>query len=385
MKTTSFNGGEMRRGLFAASVLVAASIAGLPVQAQTADSVNAELRQHEFDLAHEGMRFLLREAQRNDFFLLGELHGENEIPALIRELWPEMWKTGYRHIAIEASPWAADQLERGGSEIAGLWTQREADFVNSLSPSRATVLWGTDIEEEQPQRLIARLASANPANAQLRDMVAITAGGYRRETAPQLLALARSAVPVRDLAIGGVSLYDNIVHTFEVESDRLHADTRLSASESREQVMKSLFVARDTVGGPRGATANSKVMFRFGRNHLGRGYDRRGVSTLGNFVAEFAISRGLRAFNVGAFAAGGTYWWGGAQQEADERSDDPAFAMLASMSRYQASLFDLRPVRQMLHRMTDAERTPALTSLMYWADSYDAIICYRTVSPLRIK
>jgi len=76
------------------------------------------------------------EASKNDFFLLGEVHGDNEIPKLLTTLWPVMWKEGYRHIAAELSPWAAHQLEfvpvGKGSDIMGLWTKRELSDVRTL-------------------------------------------------------------------------------------------------------------------------------------------------------------------------------------------------------------------------------------------------------------
>ena len=50
---------------------------------------------------------LLAEARRVSFFALGELHGENEIPDLLRALWPSLWNNGYHHVAAELSPWAA--------------------------------------------------------------------------------------------------------------------------------------------------------------------------------------------------------------------------------------------------------------------------------------
>jgi hypothetical protein len=43
----------------------------------------------------------------------------------------------------------------------------------------------------------------------------------------------------------------------------------------------------------------------FGQNHLHRGIDRRGVSTLGNFIAELAVAEGVESFHVVLFAAGG--------------------------------------------------------------------------------
>jgi hypothetical protein len=85
--------------------------------------------------------------------LQGELHGENEIPALLRDLWPAMWQGGYRHIAAELSPWAANQLEFVPADrqpkLLTLWSKGEAQFVHSQGGSRP-VLWGCDMDEEQP-------------------------------------------------------------------------------------------------------------------------------------------------------------------------------------------------------------------------------------------
>ena len=49
----------------------------------------------------------------------------------------------------------------------------------------------------------------------------------------------------------------------------------------RETVMKEFFLAHY-----RAAGGKTKVMTVFGQNHLHRGIDRPGVSTLGNFIAE---------------------------------------------------------------------------------------------------
>ena len=121
-------------------------------------------------------------------------------------------------------------------------------------------------------------------------------------------------------------------------------------------------------------------MVVFGQNHLHRGYDERGVSTLGNFIAELAVAEGVQSFNVALFAAGGKVNLGGLR-DADQRTDEPAFEVLASVARYPASVFDLRPVRQALHQIPTAKLSPRDANLLYWADSYDAIVCYREVTP----
>ena len=65
------------------------------------DPIAAQLQKQQYDLSTNGKAFLLKEARQASFFLLGELHGENEIPALLRDLWPPMWRDGYRYIAGE--------------------------------------------------------------------------------------------------------------------------------------------------------------------------------------------------------------------------------------------------------------------------------------------
>jgi len=97
------------------SVMVAAGVA--LVSGQVAEPVAVSLQQHQYDLSTDGRAFLLTEAANASFFMLGELHGENEIPALFRSIWPAMWEGGYRRVAAEISPWAANQLEFGGDTV----------------------------------------------------------------------------------------------------------------------------------------------------------------------------------------------------------------------------------------------------------------------------
>jgi len=359
--------------VFAAIAFGAASISG-----QVVETVSVPVQQHQYDLSTDGRAFLLKEAANASFFMLGELHGENEIPSLIRALWPSMWQGGYRHIAAEISPWAANRLEfgSGGVPIFGLWTQSEATFVTSLKSDRAAVLWGCDIEEAQPHLLIRDLAAANPRNEHFNAALEVVKDGYQRRMAPALLQHVEAAASAKDVLIGGISLRNSLVRTLEVEADRL-SGSALQASTRREVVSKDLFYQRWLKAG------KTKVFLRFGRNHLHRGFDRRGVSTLGNFVAELGAAEHKPVFNVAAFAGGGTIRMAGPPQSFDERGDDPAFAYLASVARYPVTIFDLRPVRQPLHRVPESKRSATEVSLIYWADSYDAIIFYREVTPLK--
>jgi hypothetical protein len=173
------------------------------------------------------------------------------------------------------------------------------------------------------------------------------------------------------------------LRTLEIEKLRLGEETKLAAQNERERLMKEQFVQHYRRTSTPGN--ESKVLFRFGRNHLHRGYDARGVSTLGNFITEFAVARGKKAFNLGAFGAGGqaAFPASGKMWNADERQDEPAFDFLAQHANYPATVFDLRPLRSLLHRIAPEKRSALDANLIYWADSYDALICYKTVTPLR--
>jgi hypothetical protein len=344
------------------------------------DSVRVLLAAHAVPLNDGGKTVLLSEAREHDFFLLGELHGETNIPNLLRTLWPELWHAGYHHVAAELSPWAAENLQKpslpNNLPIVGLWTRDEALILRQFATPNQNVLWGCDIEEGQPEQLIREMARLNPANATLQQMSRMTEGGYKRNQAAELLKLAETAEPARDAAFNGISLWRSLRDTLIVERLRSKSESRLPASDTRELVMKHLFLTHYR------QEPHGKVFFRFGRNHLHRGYDARGVSTLGNFAAEFAVSENKTVFNVGAFAAGGKEHLAGKTFDADERQDEPTFALLADLSHANDTLFDLRPLRAVLHSLPPDNRSSLEANLVYWADSYDFLLCYPVVSPL---
>src|SRR5580700_5349457 len=129
----------------------------LVAQLTTEDSLRHELTKHAEPLDGSGEALLLKEAQANQYFLLGELHGEVEIPGLLSDLWPSLWQDRYRHVAAEVSPWAATHLQQSVADdptpVVGLWTRAQASVVEQFASPGQSVLWGCDIEEEQPDQL----------------------------------------------------------------------------------------------------------------------------------------------------------------------------------------------------------------------------------------
>jgi len=369
----------MRSVLLLCVVQLYVTASDLVAQGTTDQAIRKELLQHAGILNTSGKEVLLKEAAKHQYFLLGELHGENEIPHLLSDLWPVLWRIGYRHVAAEVSPWAATHLQRSAAEdatpVPGLWTRRQtAELLRFAAPGQS-VLWGCDIEEEQPDQLIKQMAELNPADAHLGGMLELISGGYSRKHAPELARLAETEHPAHDLLVGGESLWKNTLDTLHVEA--LRSDhQRYLASDERERVMKNLLL-RHLDEEPQG-----KVLLRFGRNHLHRGIDARGISTLGNFVSELALAKGKSVVNIGTFAAGGEEHLAGKTFSADERQDEPTFALLATFAQTVPVLFALRDLRPILHAIPSDKLTPLQRNLTYWADSYDFLLCYPNVSPL---
>ncbi len=101
-------------------------------------------------------------------------------------------------------------------------------------------------------------------------------------------------------------------------------------------------------------------------------------------MARGPMTLGGSVFNVGAFAAGGEEHLAGKTFDADERKDELTFALLADIAGSDATLFDLRPLRAMLHSIASRRRIALEVNLIYWVDAYDFLICYPAVSPLTV-
>lgn len=368
--------------VFAISIIIQLFL----LSAANSQAVTEELLQkYQYDLATEGQEFLLNESQHASFFLLGELHGAQEIPQLLYLLWPKMNAHGYGHIVAEISPWSAAKLEFGVApdtlKREALWTNKEARLLKKSNSSiEDPTLWGCDMEEVSIDLLIDALAKENPNDDKLNELVAHLRQGYDRKLAPAFLEKLKDYRPSSDIKVNGISLYSNIISSLKVDSARAFPAARLKAQISRENIMKAYFFTRYR---DMPMQHSGKLLFRFGRNHLHRGFDLRGISTLGNFVSELAFAEGLKCFNVAAFAAGGHYSLRDQLFEADERSEDIAFQFLWEHAKHDRTIFDLRPLRDHLHTIRSNSRSELQNRLLYWADSYDAIICYKRVTPLK--
>jgi len=141
--------------------------------------------------------------------------------------------------------------------------------------------------------LVVELAKLNPHDSSLHRMVELTKDGYSRKKVPERLKLIKESSGQADEILNDISLQQSLLATLQTEKNRLGADTKMIAQNEREQLMKKQFLEHFDRASRPGTAA--KVLLRFARNHLHRGYDARGISTLGNFVVELALMRGKNA------------------------------------------------------------------------------------------
>jgi hypothetical protein len=158
------------------------------------------LKKNQYDLSNSGMEFLLNEARKNSFFLIGELHGDKQIPQLLFSLWPEMNSFGYNHIAAELSPWAAGKLESGTGadtlKTGSLWSKAEARFVHAKNASAIyPTIWGCDMQETGLELLIKDLGQADPQDTIIARLSEKVKNGYSRKMVPGLLDIIKNFKP----------------------------------------------------------------------------------------------------------------------------------------------------------------------------------------------
>lgn len=270
--------------------------------------------------------FMLAEGAAAQFFLLGEEHGVEQIPALSRDLMLALKPAGYEHLAIEISPPVARELDRAA--VAGLdgirrfnadyppgpafyFMKPEAEFlaaVRQAFPASRQLLWGLDYEVIQDRRLIARLQARAPASAQaavqaLADASARLWAQYAETRNPRfifsfagdpaLVAAVRNAWPRPDAASD--EILDVLQATLEANALWV-AGKDWESNDRRTRLMRASFARYWRAERAQGRTP--KVFFKFGASHMSRGRDMSEVYDLGDIAAEAAALEGKSSFHL---------------------------------------------------------------------------------------
>jgi hypothetical protein len=358
--------------------------------------------------AGPGWDWLVRQARKARFTLIGEEHGVAETAQFSAAMFGALRGAGYSRMAIELSPMIAEDIEKAArrnglqgilnffatpTTWSPMYLREEAQFLASVingAPKGERVLWGLDREIFSDRYLISRLESRVPPRAKesfARLKVASTTAWERNQKEPgppflftqdpALVSAVRAAWPNPD------SESDMILRTLE-ESLAINAVARTGtawdSSERRAQWMRGNLAARLREERP----GSPKVMMKFGYNHMIRGANYVNIFDVGAMTDEVAALSGDRAFHILILPGPGSHQavLGPARSFVSVSSDDfdefragdqRLTRVLSNPNATGHEVIDFRPLRTLAMRGLESWNSDVVRTI----HGYDAAVIWK--------
>jgi hypothetical protein len=346
------------------------------------------------EISVEGAEFLLDEAERAKFFLVGESHGNQQTPGLVQNLLADLKPRGYSTFAMEIGPASAGILSRSidaGGLNAAMQLCRETPmsiaFLNWTEEIDLAVdareqgyrIWGLDQEFiASPRLLLSRL-------------VELAEGAESRELAEEWLQ--RATVGFAEFAKTGDQSTGFMVRVQPADFDALDAAFAQESEEARwilRELRASAVVYRHYQEGRffmnnvdriklmkrhlhkelQDLGEQEKVLFKFGAAHMYRGYSPYNQLDLGNAAAEMAFAGGSDSFHLMVFAQRSI----GADDSGREFVEgSPHFKPFYEVAGEDIAVYDLRPLRRLLASDRARKDQAALHQLVF---GFDALLLF---------
>jgi hypothetical protein len=328
--------------------------------------------------------------QQSRFVLLGEDHMTREIPQFAAALCDTMHPDAY---AVEAGPYATrfvnSLLSNPGripimtardraypDNMAFLDIREENDLAAHCAASSHNphfALWGLDQEFLGSAGTLLQSMAATHPGPQSRAAIAVaqakeqTAAALATSTGDyaKLFLLASTNTDIQSLQSGvdadGTTATRDLLHEFTLSRTiyRTFAQSGPDSNLLRSQLLKRHFLAdylpfKKQIPSPR-------ILFKFGDNHTGKGFDQSHQLNIGDFIAELAAGEQAQSLHLIVFGARGMHYdiagYGKPLgQQPFVMSDDPDYKWLAlavsnlipadpAAPGTQLTLFDLRQLR----------------------------------------
>jgi hypothetical protein len=356
--------------------------------------------------AGPGWDWLVGEAKNARFTLIGEEHGVAETAQLAAALFTALRASGYSRFAIELSPPIAQDIEaaarRNGVQgiedflkTPNLFTfynlheeaRLLADVVQS-SPKNERVLWGFDREIFNDRYLISKLEpkvppGARAAFARVKEASTNAWAQNARTGNPDdmfilaadsgLVSALRAAWPKPDAES------DAVLRSLEA-SLAVETQERTGGAwpymERRARLGRDNFAAlvrRDS----------SKILMKFGYNHMIRGLNYFNGFDIGSMADEVAALTGDRAFHIlvlpgpGSRQAvlGGAGFGSVSSDSVDElrAGDQRLMRVLSNANATGHEVIDLRPLRRLAMRGLESWNADVVRTI----HGYDAVVIWK--------
>jgi len=377
-------------------------------------SLEEALREHSYPLRTRngslhgsGGRWLREQAKAATLITLGEMHGTQEIPAIMGALLEDLQTTGeVDHLALEVSPWTADLMtdslraldstyttfiERRPASIPFYALQPERDLIRNFVRNSASErpLWGLDqIFAFATELAMDRLAKRAPTAEARRALAATRTAGRSDSTTDPALRHIPSSMPFPLMryprtAFDSLGSYFEGVDEAQRILDELATSTEIyrinDTKNYRSNQLRARYLRRNLQREFHRSDAKRddapQVVIKVGGRHAYKGLTPNNVLDVGNLAVALAEQSGGTALNVAVFCgpnstardfpAGTVDCW-------QERQ-----APFAKVLDDEPMLFNLTAIHPLLHE-GPLDPPPALERML-WA--FDVVVLVPNAQP----
>src|SRR5580692_3367751 len=287
-----------------------------------------------------GMPVLQSALASAQFVLIGEDHGISQIPQFTGAVCDLIGPEGFRTMAVETGPLAANELQRwiaadsSRSSLIGFETkfpetiafynfQEEYDLLSHCARAAQGGkfrLWGLDQElMGSPGLVLTRILETHPgkqAAAETRRLLQknddVHAAAVKSGSPGDIFMMTATDDELNKLkdllrAEGNATsqaLLDALIKSRDIYQKNMNG-SGYESNRERALLMKSNFVS-DYKQATQADGAPPKVLFKFGAWHMYKGINPLRNNDMGNFVTEFADSQGTTSLHIAILGVKGS-------------------------------------------------------------------------------
>ncbi|SHF33344.1 hypothetical protein [Pedobacter caeni] len=380
-------------------------------QAQTKDSLslNSLIKKNTFNYNNgefkgPGWDILKKEIQKVQFLMIGEQHGEAEIPVFTGKV-AEILKP--KAFVVEIDPYSAKRLKKVTANLAGdtehfrKWPydlsffswDAEMKLARKLIADKVDI-WGLNEIAFMSNGLFFEELSAVskiPANKKLAIQKSIEYGNHDRLLYTDIIKNWTN-LSYYKMTPGSI---DTLLYTFRndnSQSKRMLLDLKASRPmldgnhEVRLNLMKknmmnyvSSYIGKDSINIP-------NLLFKFGANHVARTNDVNGYFEIGNLADHLAAAAGKKTLHILIFGKNGT--WNDMRSIDNSISvkpynvkEDPDLKVFKSfydqVNDQEWAVFDLRPIGRAIENGKLKEIDSRVSDFV---KSFDLMVLFGTVT-----
>jgi hypothetical protein len=339
-----------------------------------------------------GLNFLMNEAKNSSFFSVCEEHNLLELNELSSYLFKEFQKRfNYNYLILEqgtaiSSLYGTKENKGNFNAIAGIAKRypqsptfvtdeelRLISDVGKISKSPINPIWGIDQDLGALHILekLIELAPDNTAKAKAVELAELARRYEMDRINGDTLFMTMVATPTLFAQLNDLfkpepsSETEWLIEALQRSTRIYHNNylgrkgnpTTFESGREREHSMKLRFMENYKKANDAG-DANIKALVKMGHFHLFRGIYKLNVPTFGNFLSEFAISKGTNNFIISSYTF-----------NSPDKYRNINGPLVDAASKEKFTIYDLRPLRPYAHQGLIKDLSDYYKNLIFSVDA----------------